>query len=57
MAEPLRVTTNPEYFEDQPSSLELWSPGSPLFPGEEGTPVENPRRLAEVLDTGAAVSS
>ena len=32
MTEPLRVTTNPIYLEEQPESAELWSPGSPLFP-------------------------
>ena len=28
----LRVTTDPEFFEEHSDSLELWSPGSPLFP-------------------------
>jgi len=39
----LRVTTDSEYFEQHPDSLELWSPGSPVFPdpsehaeGDEG---------------------
>jgi SNF2 family DNA or RNA helicase len=32
MDEPLRVTTNPDYFDRHSSSTELWSPGSPLFP-------------------------
>jgi SNF2 family DNA or RNA helicase len=31
----LRVTTNPELFEQHADSLELWSPGSPLFPDAE----------------------
>lgn len=31
-AEPLRVTTNPEFFDEHAGSTELWSPGSPLFP-------------------------
>ena len=31
----LRVTTNPEYFDEHPDSLELWSPGSPVFPDME----------------------
>ena len=30
--EPIRVTTSRTFFEDQPESCELWSPGSPLFP-------------------------
>lgn len=32
VAAPLRVTTSAEYFDEHPTSLELWSPGSPLFP-------------------------
>jgi len=33
----LRVTTDAAYFEEHPESVELWSPGSPLFPAvEEG---------------------
>ena len=32
MAAPVRVTTDPDYFEQHPDSAELWSPGSPLFP-------------------------
>ena len=35
MKEPLRVTTDPEYFDQHASSVELWSPGSPLFPAPE----------------------
>jgi len=31
MAERLRVTTNPEYYEKHADSVELWSPGNPLF--------------------------
>ena len=31
MTERLRVTTDLEYFEEHAESLELWSPGSPLF--------------------------
>lgn len=41
MKEPLRVTTNPDYFDQHATSVELWSPGSPLFPeAEEAIPVE-----------------
>ena len=32
MAAPIRVTTDPDYFEQHPDSVELWSPGNPLFP-------------------------
>ena len=31
MAERLRVTTDPAYYEEHSESVELWSPGSPLF--------------------------
>ena len=31
MTERLRVTTDPEYFEEHAESLELWSPGNPVF--------------------------
>lgn len=31
MKEPLRVTTDPQYFEENADSVEFWSPGSPLF--------------------------
>ena len=31
MSEYLRVTTDPDYFEEHAESLELWSPGNPLF--------------------------
>ncbi len=42
MAEPVRITTRPEYFDDHTESLELWSPGSPAFPAAEAeaTPQE-----------------
>jgi hypothetical protein len=29
---PVRVTTDPDYFDLHPESVELWSPGSPVFP-------------------------
>ena len=32
MAEAIRVTTDPEYFEEHADSVELWSPGHRLFP-------------------------
>jgi hypothetical protein len=36
MPEPIRITTRPDYFDEHSESLELWSPGSPLFPDEAG---------------------
>ena len=45
MLKELRVTTNPTYFEQHSDAMELWSPGSPVFPqierkraGPEATP-------------------
>jgi len=35
MRETLRVTTDPAYYEEHSESLELWSPGSPLFNAPE----------------------
>ncbi len=32
MSTSLRVTTKSDYFDQHPQSVELWSPGSPLFP-------------------------
>jgi hypothetical protein len=32
MPAPVRVTTDPDYYEQHPDSTELWSPGSPVFP-------------------------
>ena len=36
MAEFVRVTTNPAYFEQHAESVELWSPGSALFKAPDG---------------------
>ena len=56
MSEPLRVTTDPEYFEEHAESLELWSPGNPLFVPPEFTPTaeESPsvETLKDILDGG-----
>jgi hypothetical protein len=35
MAQPVRITTRPDYFDEHSDSLELWSPGSPSFPTPE----------------------
>jgi hypothetical protein len=35
MPAPVRVTTDPDYYEQHPDSTELWSPGSPVFPVPE----------------------
>ena len=31
MTEPVRATTDPAYYEEHPESVELWTPGNPLF--------------------------
>ena len=35
MAHELRVTTDPDYYEEQAESVELWSPGNPTFAAPE----------------------
>jgi len=54
MRERLRVTTDPEYFEEHAESLELWSPGNALFQAPEvlasGTEPPSARSLKELLE-------
>ena len=54
MKERLRVTTDPEYFEEHAESMELWSPGNPLFtPPEFTTWMAEPssgKTLKDILD-------
>ena len=54
MSEELRVTTNPDFYEEHAESAEFWSPGSPLFIPPEHVEVSNEvtpeRRLRELLD-------
>ena len=38
MAEPVRVTTDTAYYEENSESVELWSPGNPLFTAPEMLP-------------------
>jgi SNF2 family DNA or RNA helicase len=35
MTQSIRVTTDPEYYEENKESTELWSPGNPVFPEPE----------------------
>ena len=54
MKAPLRVTTDPEYFEENADSVEFWSPGSPLFtPPEFAVRDHTPgvKTLKDILDT------
>ncbi len=56
MAEPLRITTDPDYFEEHAESMELWSPGNPLFVPPEFVDSADPdpqhRTLKDILDAG-----
>ncbi len=57
MRESLRVTTDADYFDLHASSVELWSPGSPLFPRvdvDETAPEVTGKRLADTLRTAVA---
>ena len=38
MTEPVRATTDPAYYEEHSESVELWSPGNPLFKPPEFLP-------------------
>ena len=38
MREPIRVTTDPTYYEENSESVELWSPGNPFFTAPEFLP-------------------
>ena len=53
MSERLRVTTDPAYYEENAESVELWSPGSPLFAPSEFLPPADrlppDRTLKEIL--------
>ena len=55
MREALRVTTDPAYYEEHAESVELWSPGNPLFrppelPGSVDDPAPPGATLREILD-------
>ena len=55
MKEPLRVTTDPQYFEENAESVEFWSPGSPLFTPPDfvakGNITRGAKGLQDILDT------
>ena len=56
MTSELRVTTDPDYYEEHTESVELWSPGNPLFNAPETlrAPSETTgvTQLAKLLDQG-----
>jgi hypothetical protein len=35
MSQPVRITTDPEFYQEHTESVELWSPGNPIFPMPE----------------------
>lgn len=35
MSQPVRITTDPEFYQEHTESVELWSPGNPVFPMPE----------------------
>ena len=53
--DPLRVTTDPSYYEENAESVELWSPGNPLFqiPESAARPEHFPAdaTLKDILDS------
>jgi SNF2 family DNA or RNA helicase len=60
MREALRVTTDPDYFDQHASSVEMWSPGSPLFPTMhvgELPPESIGNRLADTVKKANSVAS
>ena len=48
MQQPIRVTTDPAYYEDNSESVELWSPGNPFF--------EAPELLPDTADISVGVT-
>ena len=59
MASELRVTTDPDYYEEHTESVEFWSPGNPLFNAPETLETWDEtsceRRLRELLEFGPRV--
>ena len=57
MTPELRVTTDPDYYEEHTESVEFWSPGNPLFNAPENlhAPSETTgaQQLAKLLDQGS----
>ena len=59
MPEAVRVTTDPAYYEEHSESMELWSPGNPLFQPPEFLPPADRlrwgRTLKEVLEQSSGM--
>ena len=56
MSEPVRATTDPAYYEEHAESVELWSPGNPLFmppeflpPAEQSPPSHSLKDILELF--------
>ena len=49
MVKPVRVTTDPQYFEENAGSVEFWSPGSPLFSPPEFVSGTDQTQVAKTL--------
>jgi superfamily II DNA/RNA helicase len=51
--DPIRVTTDPDFYQDNPESTEFWTPGNPLFPAPpddiELSGDASSRRLGDLL--------
>jgi len=60
MKDAVRITTDPEYYKENTESMELWSPGNPLFPTPDviAQPEELPEAcsIADLLN-GTAVAA
>ena len=56
MTHELRVTTDPDYYEEHAESVEFWSPGNPLFNPPENlhapSETKGTQQLAKLLDRG-----
>ncbi len=55
MKAPLRVTTEPRYYDEHPGSTELWGPGSPVFP--EPAEVASPEEVRNVKRVRAEIEA
>ena len=59
-AESVRVTTNPEFYEQHAESVELWSQGNPTFPYPSDIPLfveaETPSEFTKLADVLAQIS-
>jgi hypothetical protein len=57
MSQAVRITTDPEFYQEHAESVELWSPGNPVFPAPEiVAEVQNLPQdcsVGKLLDSGA----